>query len=46
MWETKIFKTKESFNKWVDTQGHKCQWVEIFINNAYGVDYRKLKRVY
>jgi hypothetical protein len=43
MWQTRIFKTLEALNKWVEANDHKCQWHQIFVNNAYGVEYRKLR---
>lgn len=46
LWHTKIFKTKEKAQAWVDKYGHKCQWNQIFVNNAWGIEYRKLRRVY
>ena len=33
-------------NKWIEKYGHKHQWVEVFVNNAYCIEYRKLRRVY
>lgn len=46
MWDTKVFKTKESMVKWLVANDHNIQWQEIFINNAYGVEFRKLRKVY
>lgn len=46
MWITKTFKTKEAMTKFIAKHGHKIQWEEIFVNNAYGIIYRKLHRVY
>lgn len=46
MWNTKIFKTREAFNNWVDRYGHRNQWQEIFINSAYGVEFKPFRRVY
>jgi hypothetical protein len=43
MWETKIFKTKKQMEKFIDAHRDKIQWQEIFINNAYGIEYRKLR---
>lgn len=43
MWQTKTFKTKEAFQKWIDDKSHNYQWNEIFINNGYGVEFRKLR---
>jgi len=46
MWEAKKFKTSESMHKWIDTKGHLYQWHEVFINNWYAIEYRKLVRIY
>ena len=46
MWITKQFKTREAMNKFIEKRNGKIQWVEVFINNAYGIEYRKLLKVY
>ena len=46
MWTTKTFKTRAAMQKWIDKYGARIQWHEIFINNAYGIEYRPLRRVY
>jgi hypothetical protein len=43
MWITKIFKTKEAKDRWIQKNGHRYQIQEIFVNNAYGLDVRKLR---
>lgn len=43
MWTVKIFKTKEAQDKWVKRNGHRYQIQEIFVNNAYGLEVRKLR---
>lgn len=43
MWNTKIFKSKDAMTEWLVRNDSKVQWVEIFVNNAYGVEYRKLR---
>jgi len=43
MWVTKIFKTKEAKDKWIAKNEGKYQIVEIFVNNAYGLDVRRLR---
>ncbi len=43
MWRTKMFKTRAAMLAWVEKSGHKCQWSEIFVCNAYGVEYRRLR---
>ena len=46
MWQTKEFKTKEKMNMFIEKNRDKIQWREIFINNSWGIEYRKLVRVY
>jgi len=46
MWKTKIFKTKSTMEKFLCKHEGKIQWVEIFVNNAYGIEWRKLRQVY
>jgi hypothetical protein len=43
MWNTKTFKTKQAMTEWLARNDSKIQWVEIFLNNAYGIEYRKLR---
>ena len=45
-WKTKTFKTIESMNNWLAKNDGHIQWVEIYLNNAYGVEYRQLRKVY
>jgi len=46
MWKIKTFKTLEGLNSWLSLNGNLVQWNEVFINNAYGVEYRPLRKVY
>jgi hypothetical protein len=46
MWNTKTFKTKEAMKKWIIANDRKTQWQEIFLNNAYGVEFKPLRKVY
>ena len=46
MWKIKEFKTKEEMNKFIEKNGHKIQWHEVFINNSYGIEYKKLIKIY
>jgi hypothetical protein len=46
MWQVKTFKTQESMNKFIRKNQSKMQYAEIFINNGYAIEYRKLRRVY
>jgi hypothetical protein len=31
---------------WLERNQYRVQYVEIFINNGYGIEYRKLRRIY
>jgi hypothetical protein len=46
MWIFRSFKTKENMEKFLDKNFGKIQWVEVFINNGYAIEYRKLRRIY
>ena len=41
-WKTKTFKTYEALEKWIKANEHNHQIEIIYINNSYGVEYRKL----
>ena len=43
MWEVKVFKTREAMIRFIERNEHRIQWHEIFVNNAYAVQYRKLR---
>lgn len=45
MWETKVFKTRAQMRKWIARNEHRVQYEEILVNNAFGVLYRKLRRI-
>ena len=46
MWIIKEFKTREKMLNWIEKNKSKIQWNEIFINNSYAIEYRKLRKVY
>jgi len=52
MWQTKIFtgktmkQAKEKMTSWLAKNSNKIQWREIFVNNAYGIEYRNLRRIF
>lgn len=46
MWKIKLFTTREKMQAWLDKHSHRIQWYEIFVNNAYAIEYRKLRRIY
>lgn len=43
MWEVKTFKTKEAMKTFIAKNEHKIQWHEVFVNNAYAVEFRQLR---
>lgn len=53
MWKVKQFRAKNGimadarrrFNEWVDKNGDRCQWHEVYIANGYAVEYRLLRRM-
>lgn len=46
IWKRKLFKTLDAMNKWLAANEGKIQYEQIFVNNAYGVLWRNLHRVY
>lgn len=46
MWKIKAFKTQQELARWCQRNYGKYQFVDIFLNNAYGVEYRPLRKVY
>ena len=45
MWRTKTFRTREAMQNWLAMMEGRIQWSEIFVENAYGVEYRMLRRI-
>lgn len=43
MWTDKVFKTRDAMQAWLAKNGHKVQWQEIFVCNAYGITYKPLR---
>jgi len=46
MWQIKTFKTRQALAAWIAKHDASYQWHEVFIENAYGVQCRKLRRIY
>ncbi len=46
MWKFRQFKTKVAYNNFLKRNEGKIQVVEVFVNNAYALEYRKLRRIY
>jgi hypothetical protein len=42
MWTIKEFKTKQAMNKFILSHAKKIQWVEVFVNNKWAIEYRPL----
>lgn len=45
MWQTKTFKTRAKMEAWLAKMEGRIQFEEIFVNNAYGVVWRKLRQL-
>lgn len=45
MWEIKEFKTRQEFEDFWNKNQNKYQMTEVFINNAYGIEYRPLLKM-
>lgn len=45
MWKTKLFKKQETLMKWVEKNRQDYQIVYIYVNNAYGLEYRPLRKI-
>jgi len=43
MWNTKLFKTLKAQSTWVESHEANFQIVELFVENGYGVIYKKLR---
>lgn len=46
MWIGKTFKTRLDMNAFIARNKGKIQYQEVFVNNKYAIEYRKLRRVY
>ena len=42
-WKTKIFKTREDQQAWIRKHEATHEIAVIYVNNAFGVEYRKCK---
>jgi hypothetical protein len=41
-WKIKMFKSYSDMEIWIEKNGRKNQWHEVFVNNAYAVEYKPL----
>ncbi len=46
MWLIKTFKSKGDMEKFIKKNSSRIQWKEVFINNGYAIEYRRLIRIY
>jgi len=45
MREIKIFKTEKGLENWIENNKNDYQFEIIFVNNAYGVEYKPLLKI-
>jgi hypothetical protein len=43
MWEVKTFKSRAAMNRWIEKNGSRYQYVEVYINNGWALDVRRLR---
>jgi hypothetical protein len=44
-WQSKVFKTQAAMDAWIVKNKHRVQFEVIYVNNAYGVTYRRLNKI-
>lgn len=44
-WKIKEFKTREKMQEFINKNKNNIQYSEVFINNAYGIEYKKLLKI-
>lgn len=45
MWRIKTFKTKEAMENFIRHNNNKMQWEEVFVNNEYAIQYKRLIKI-
>lgn len=45
MWRIKTFKTKEAMENFIRHNNNKMQWKEVFVNNEYAIQYKRLIKI-
>lgn len=45
MWEVRTFKTKEQLNNFIKRNKNKIQYDIIFVNNGFGIEYKKITKI-
>lgn len=46
MWKTKEFKTRTAMQAFLAKWNGRIQWVEVFVNNSFCIEYRRLRQIY
>jgi hypothetical protein len=46
MWQIKTFDTLAAMRAWIAKNEGRIQWREVFIENGYGVEWRKLRMIF
>lgn len=42
MWKFINFETENQMKKWIEANGRKYQWIEIFVYHGYQIKYRRV----
>lgn len=45
MWEVRTFKTKEQLDNFIERNKNKIQYDIIFVNNGFGIEYKKIIKI-
>ena len=45
MWKTKRFTTFTEMAAWIGKREQRIQYTQLFVNNAYAVEWRPLRRI-
>ena len=46
MWQIRKFKTLAAQESWIEANSYRFQLVQLFVNNGYAVEWRKLRVAY
>lgn len=45
MWQIKKFRTRKALSAWVARNEGRIQWREVFVDSAWAVEWRPLRRI-
>jgi len=45
MWEIKIFKTEKSLKNWLEKNKNKYQIIQVFVNNSFALEVKRLRKI-